>query len=193
MATKVNFSAEERQLMQNAAVILTKNAIIQKIYELFGNCTTAFKQALDAVNQNNLIYRASPKISRGENYEGLPWVALDFIRIYEKQDILAVRALFWWGNFISLSILIKGIYLEQYGKAVTKQLATSNNEWLLCLADNPWEHHLRNDIVLHSNTDKINEHDFIKITTKIPLQEWDNFGNILAERFTEIISGMMKA
>jgi hypothetical protein len=85
------------------------------------------------------------------------------------------------------------VYLQQYGETVGKALAASENEWLVCTANNPWEHHLRKDVALTTESFRANKHDFIKITTKIPLQEWDNFENILKERFSEIGSAIAKA
>ena len=56
----------------------------------------------------------SPKISRGENYNGLPYVMLDYPRCFGKEDVFAMRTMFWWGNFFSITWHLKGKYSKEY-------------------------------------------------------------------------------
>ena len=84
---KIQLSAEELSLVQNAGWLLTKNTIIEKVYALFGDIAhlslSRFSGMRDNLNANPAILLSevlipSPKISRGENYGGLPWVMLDY-------------------------------------------------------------------------------------------------------------------
>ena len=61
---------------------------------------------------------SSPKISKGENYKGLPWLVLDYPRYFNKEDIFAIRTLFWWGNFFSITLHISGKYKMRYEKKI---------------------------------------------------------------------------
>lgn len=69
----VKLSAAELKLVLDANFILTKNNIIAKVYDLFGNLTSFY---IDNVSKHSSIpeevCRISPKISKGENQEGLP-------------------------------------------------------------------------------------------------------------------------
>ena len=100
---KIQLSPAEMDLVCNADLLLTKNAIIDKVYLIFG----------DVAEQVRSDLGPSPKISRGENYLGLPWVMLDYPRLFGKEDTLATRVFFWWGNFFSITLHLKGIYKEQ--------------------------------------------------------------------------------
>jgi hypothetical protein len=106
METKIRLSAEEKQLVRTDRFILTKNRIIRKTMLLFGQLKEEYDQLLEGVELPEGT--ASAKISRGENYEGLPWIMLDHPRYFRKEDILAIRSFFWWGNFFSITLHLAG-------------------------------------------------------------------------------------
>src|SRR5688500_20050079 len=108
---KIQLSQEELVLVQNADWLLTKNRIIGKVYEMFG-MLVADVQMMPEKNSVLLpeIFAASPKISKGENYMGLPYVMLDYPRCFGKSDTFAIRTMFWWGNFFSVTLHLKGRY-----------------------------------------------------------------------------------
>ena len=74
---KIQLSPEELDLAENGDWILTKNAIIGKVYLLFGNLAEKMRVELDKINWRGTLIKTSPKISKGENYNGLPYVILD--------------------------------------------------------------------------------------------------------------------
>ena len=76
---KVSLSAFEYQLVTDESFILTKNTIIQKVYTLFGNLSDDYHALLLRIPDS-----PSPKISKGENYKGLPYVMLDHPRIFSQ-------------------------------------------------------------------------------------------------------------
>jgi len=93
-------STKELELVTNPNIILTKNAIIGKVYDLFGQLSEAYKTVLT----NKELLAIGPKIARGENYQGLPWVMLDFPRKFTQSDTMAIRSFFWWGHFFSITL-----------------------------------------------------------------------------------------
>src|SRR5450755_2986522 len=127
-------SAEELALVADAGWIMTKNAIIAKVLVLFGELSgnlqeqwkaagweqhLAGKEAGMAMKDTGMLMREAgmpikeiletpPRISKGENYKGLPWVVLDYPRAFGRLDVLAVRTLFWWGNYFSVTLHLKG-------------------------------------------------------------------------------------
>src|SRR5262245_61567301 len=111
-SAKVSLSAFEQQLVTDANWILTKNGIIEKVYLLFGNLSEHYKQEPLLQQLPAEAVTASPKIARGENYEGLPYVMLDYPRCFGKEDTLAIRTFFWWGHFFSITLQLKGKYVE---------------------------------------------------------------------------------
>ena len=66
---------------------------------------------LDTKNHLDTAYHLTPlaiprgenaysgKISRGENYRGLPYLILDYPAYFSQKDIFAFRTMFWWGHF----------------------------------------------------------------------------------------------
>src|ERR1700722_6862028 len=99
IATKIKLSPDELSTAQNAGLILTKNAIIQKTISLFSMLSENMQHDLLNVELPQEIKTTAPKISKGENYQGLPYVVLDYPRLFGKENTFAIRTLFWWGNY----------------------------------------------------------------------------------------------
>lgn len=137
--------AEDQRIVTDAAWILRKNNVITKAYHLFG----AMHHALAA----NPVIAAFPgegalsaKISRGEQYLGLPYVVLDYPRLFHKDEIFACRTFFWWGRFFSITLHLAGTQLDQYRDALLPlQSALAAEGWYACISDDPWQHHFEND------------------------------------------------
>jgi hypothetical protein len=114
-SAKIQLSAEELSLVQNAGWLLTKNTIIEKVFALFGDVAHQMRDNFAAgegiIPAEVLV--PSPKISKGENYKGLPWVMLDYPRFFNREDAFAIRTMFWWGHFFSVTLHLKGAYLPQ--------------------------------------------------------------------------------
>jgi len=103
----LQLSPEEIRLVTEPGWILTKNSIIKKVVGLFAGLSGEYRAALEGSF-------GSPKISKGENYQGLPYVMLDYPRLFGREDILAIRTFFWWGHSFSVTIHLKGTYRDHY-------------------------------------------------------------------------------
>ena len=127
--TKIRLSAKEMELVTNADWILTKNGIIDKGKTLFGELQEELIAHLKTISSLLPVdvTRIPPKISKGENYNGLPYLILDYPRIFDKQNIFAIRTLFWWGNFFSITLHLGGVHKDEYEKNVYSPLNYSNN------------------------------------------------------------------
>ena len=64
----------------------------------------------------------SPKISKGENYRGLPYVMLDYPRLFGREEVLAIRTFFWWGHGFSVTLHLKGGYRERISAGIATTL-----------------------------------------------------------------------
>lgn len=109
-AAKIQFSAEESTLLQDPRWLLTKNRVITRIYDLLGHQATALQQYRSLLPPE--VCDTPPKISRGENYQELPWVMLDYPRLFSPSAVFALRSFFWWGRFWNISLHLKGAYLD---------------------------------------------------------------------------------
>jgi hypothetical protein len=203
--TKIHLSDFEMNLLTNTEWILTKNNIIKKAQRL-----------LVGVQQNIVDYTklhpdlfpaevaaVSPKIARGENYEGLPWLMLDFPRYFNKEnlfagqtDIFAIRTMFWWGNFFSTTLHLSGKYKQVYADALAAcypQLCT--DDFHICINEGQWHHHFEKDnflpvknITPEKFAELIREKDFIKVSSKFSLTDWKNAINLLTGNFIRIVN-----
>jgi hypothetical protein len=188
----VKLSARELDMVCNADIILTKNNIITKVYDLFGALSEYYIKEGKFLLPDE-VQSVAPKISRGENYEGLPWVMLDYPRHFKGDDQFAVRTFFWWGNFISIALQLKGKYASQCNIA---NMITEMNDWYLCCNENEWQHHFREDNYKRLNSfsaGEINQLPFVKLAAKMALTNFNDAEYFLRQRFDELMQGIKKA
>ncbi len=191
---KVTLSAKELELVMDTGWILTKNGIIQKVYTLFGEVSTAYAAAFGncVIADKETILSLSPKISKGEQYEGLPWVMLDHPRYYKREDAFGIRSFFWWGNGFSITLQLAGKYQQLYAAPIEKYFKQDPDrakEWLTGTGGDQWEHHFREDNYRPvNNLDEVfTTHHFIKLTKRFSFREWDKMEELLSNSFMEIL------
>jgi len=194
--TKIHLSAFEMNLLTDSNWILTKNNIIKKAQRL-----------LEEVQYNILDYTKlhpnlfpgevvaiSPKISRGENYKGLPWLMLDYPRFFDKENIFAIRTMLWWGNFFSTTLHLSGKYKKEYSGSITlAHQSLFKDQFYICINEYQWHHHFEQENYLTVNNftqtefiELIRKRDFVKLASKFSLYEWDNAITLLSENFVRI-------
>ncbi len=193
----VKLSKTELALVTDKEIILTKNNIISKVYEMFGALSDEFQQY--SADKKELLpselLSVSPKIYKGEQYIGLPYVMLDYPRVYSKQDVLAIRCLFWWGNFFSITLHLSGKFLALYKTNLQAWMEkNSGHDWHIGVNTDAWQHHFENDnylplkeagdIILNNGFDK----GFIKLAKKIPLHQWDDAIIFFTKQYNELLS-----
>ena len=190
--TKIKLSTTELGLLTNPSFILTKNAVIEKVYAFFGQMAAIFTNELTTNKWlPKEVIATSAKIAKGENYQGLPWVMLDYPRLFNKEDTFTIRVFFWWGNFVSITLQLSGKYQQAYQPQIIQNLTlTQNNNWQLCCNANVWQHHFQpnNYKAFKSFTNQeLKGLPFIKLAKKIPLKEWDNIDIFLLENFKSLV------
>ena len=191
--SNVKLSDAELALACNADVLLTKNSIINKVYEMFGHLSEVYTHALDTIEIAGEVKKNSAKISKGENYQGLPWVMLDYPRLFSGNNIFSIRTMFWWGNHFSVFILLKGAYLpSDIANKIFK--IEEGNEWYLCKTTDQWQHHFEEDNMVSIKqltkpeaTDIITGCGFLKLGTKIPIERWESVKIFMEENFIKMI------
>ncbi len=141
--TKIALSGEELKVVTDTHWILTKQAITSKVYEIFNEQVPVIRKIFSEINAAEVIKTLSsiPKISKGENYNGFPYVMLDYPSSFAKDEIFAVRTMMWWGNFVSVTLLLSGALKQQYASAVQQHCINAPGEMFICIQDGPWEHH----------------------------------------------------
>ncbi|TWI81231.1 hypothetical protein IQ13_2247 [Lacibacter cauensis] len=192
----VSLSAFERQLVSDPAWILTKNGIIEKVYALFGNLSETYKQTGLLQKLPAEITAAGAKISKGENYEGLPYVMLDYPRCFSKENVFAVRTFFWWGHFFSITLHMKGTYLQQYNASILayEPILTANDVWVNN-SDEEWHHHFRsnNMQLLNGNKTLLQNRQILKLAFVCSLVDWDFAEEILEQKFRLLLQSVLNS
>lgn len=199
--TKIRLSPEEAALITRADWILTKNNVIEKTKQLLAALQTEqhhFFQSCSSLFPDEII-NSSPKISKGENYKGLPYLVLDYPRYFNKEDAFTIRTLFWWGNFFSATLHLSGVYKKKYQEKIIRSFESLKaNSFFVCINEDQWEHHFEtnNYRALHTFhasgfEEIIREKPFIKLSKNIPLQQWNDAERNLLEIFSQLINTLI--
>lgn len=196
--SKLTLSDEELQLVNDTGWILTKHTIIGKVYAMFGALAEMFKAAVE--NQNGLlaeeVIQSSAKISKGENYRQLPYVMLDYPRCFNAENTFTIRTMFWWGNFFSITLQLSGNHKKLFEKKIVDSIALlKEEEFFICIGEDRWQHHFEQDNYCAVNklgNEKFREtlfdKEFIKLSVKFPLQQWNEMQSMLEKSFSTILS-----
>jgi len=184
--SKIRLSTAEAALFSDAQVILTKNSILQKTVALLTELQEDLQQQAGSFQFTN---SPSPKISKGENYQGLPYVILDYPRIAKSDDLLFIRSMFWWGNFFSSTLQISGDYKVQFTKKLYEAYEPlKEHDYYIGINSDPWIHHFGEDnykpvrtVSKEAFATILEESNHIKIAAFWPLEQWDSAANKLSE------------
>lgn len=193
--TKITLSDKELSLVTNADWILTKQVIIQKVYQLFAESVPALQSILmqEQVMLPPGARSSVPKIYKGENYLQLPYVMFDYPRSFNKENIFAVRTMFWWANFFSITLHISGDHVKAVKKNIIKNKQLLNHGFFIGINENQWEHHFETNNFLsyqalsaEQQMNFLDENEFIKLALKFDLQQWNNMPALLTEGYKKI-------
>ena len=194
--TKIQLSPDELLLMQNSDWILTKNSVIDKISQGFGNLVASMQQELAAASLiDDRIILSTPKISRGEKYQGLPYVMLDYPRLFGKEDILAIRTFFWWGNYCSITLHVKGDCHELVsGRIMSDYHQFRKSSFYISFSGNEWTHDIANEnykAIADLSQQEIGKvlpgTGFFKLAAKVAIGPWDEMEKRLFDLFLRLV------
>jgi len=192
---KIRLSAKEMALVLDPAWILTKRSVMGKTAVLLGSLADGYRvHTLAAWGLPDHLKGRFPKISRGENYQGLPYMILDYPAIFDKTDVFAIRTLFWWGHYFSLTLHLKGEYLGLYLPKVIRGLQKpSPTTWYVSVSENEWVHAVQKEDYVNARDISgkewigIAERPFIKVVSILSLEQWDDLHSLLETLFLEIL------
>ena len=192
MQTKIQLLPAEMDLVSSPDIILTKNTILQKIKSFLE--ALQIKQ-LDIINRYSSqlpeeVLKISPKISRGENYKGLPWLVLDNPRHFQHNNIFAIRTMFWWGNFFSITLHLSGKYKSDLLRRNSAISLFKNNDFYIYAGQKEWEHdfdpeaYKKISAVTADELDKIvAENNFLKLAIKFPIDSLETIEDKLCRNY----------
>lgn len=175
--SKIAFSPAEMELFKNAELILTKNSIMKKLVALLSEVSHTLAGRFELGH--------SPKISKGENYLGLPYAILDYPRLADGHHLCFIRNMAWWGNFYSCTLHVAGRYKTQNENALLNAYNDlAKGRFYIAINSDPWQHHFSPDnyqsvaAFEKSGFEKlVRKMSYIKIAARWPLDQWSAAAN----------------
>lgn len=192
---KIQLSGLEMELVNNTEWIFTKQLIIKKVYQLLGQLHDDYKKVVEKQKPYlpKMLLQPGGKISKGENYQGLPYVILDYPALFNKENIFAVRTMFWWGNFFSISLHLSGENFWPVPNFLDALTFLRERDFSISVNESQWHHHfhpsnfVKIDELSPDNLNKLTHKSFLKIAKKTQLTEWNSASVFLKETFEEIM------
>lgn len=192
---KIHLSGLELELVNNTQWIFTKRIIIEKVYHILGELHDHYRKLIKEKKEflPEAFQKPGGKITKGENYKGLPYLILDYPALFGKENIFAVRTMFWWGNFFSISLHLSGENFKCRENMQQRLDFLKQNNFFICANENEWEHdfHSSNYVSISEMNEQqiidLGKKDFLKIAKKIELNQWDSATLFLEQSFKEII------
>ena len=184
MDTTPEFSRQQLEYLHDTSFLLAKRKINKQLDQLLA---TTERELVKFVNQESpagipdTCLTVAGKISRGENYRGLPYLVLDYPRLFKKEDVFAFRTMCWWGHFFSCTLHLQGKTLYEHRRHILPAVLSLQNSWpetYICVNKTPWEYHYGKDnyMLLHTFNEheiaELLEKDFVKISRKTELDSY---------------------
>jgi hypothetical protein len=136
---------EEFSIIQNRHFFELKQSALQKIETVFAALQLEIKkdihqQEYDFPKHTDIEFG---KISKGENYKGLPYRILDYPRLFKQDGIFAYRIMFWWGRGFYFTFHLSGKYLKPYLPKVETQFSKWQHQNVFYYHHHEeWEHEI---------------------------------------------------
>lgn len=182
--SKVLFSEEELQLLFNTEFFELKKNVTEKMIGLFNQLQLQMK-SLPLHRQFDFpkgCETESAKISKGENFKGLPYLMMDFPRLFNRENVFAFRSMMWWGHYYSFTLHISGEQKEAYKDRLLLNIESlTDRNIYFCVDQSEWNHDIQSPdyilidaINLPLIKNLIQEKPFIKLAAKFELSDLKN-------------------
>ena len=191
---------EEQTLVQNADIFYLKASITQKIIQQL-NRTKKEIQATEIYK--NFSYPLETdlqlgKIARGENYQGLPYLMLDFPRLFKPHSIFAFRTFFWWGNYCLCILHLSGDALQGYKSKLLKGYKhLLNQDIYVSSGTDEWHHELNkqhytpiDNFTEVAYQQLIDKQSFVKLVQRLPLNQLEKLP-VFGKNAFELLLGVI--
>jgi hypothetical protein len=120
-------------------------------------------------------------------------VILDYPSIFSRTEVFALRTMFWWGNFFSVTLHLSGTHKTGLDRIILKNLVHSVEGFFINSGNDEWQHHFEESNYLpvegmgaEELAKKIVQSSFIKIALKYDLGEWNNMNELLKEAYSRL-------
>lgn len=183
--------------MRDTDFLRTKVTVSEKVGVLLNQTHQRLKEYVttEALQFPEGVKARAGKISRGENYQRLPYILLDYPRKFAQDDVFALRTMFWWGNFFSITFQLGGVSWQCYRSAILRHTEELRGTMAsLCVGDDPWQHHRDPHYyrpLSDMNTDTIytilKQQNFLKLATFVAIDDWQSVPDMTQLFFQKMI------
>ncbi|ASZ10931.1 hypothetical protein KTO58_20750 [Chitinophaga pendula] len=190
-------SEQEWEVAASADFIYRKNSVMNKVILLLGQVQQELASTIlpPDITLPAVCAQQSPKISKGEKYQELPYVILDYPRYFSQDAIFAFRTMFWWGHYFSCTLHLGGTIKEHYLPALLagkEQLCEM--EIYVYNQEDPWLHDFENgnyqpisSISTKEWQNIISHRSFVKLAKPFSLNTWENIIPEAAKVYTTFL------
>ncbi len=190
----IELSIAESELICNKEILLLKASAMQKMRDFFGLLSEDYRQILETYRHQvpPIWHQLSPKVSRGENLARLPFVILDYPRFFTRENIFSIRSFFWWGNFFSITLHLKGQYKINFQEKIFH--SSLNTGWYFQTGHAEWDHSFNKKnykagkslLRDHALVRSLMQQPFLKVTRGIGLEEWHRAPGFYRKNFRQL-------
>lgn len=195
----LDLTERELVIIQDQEFLLTKARASAKIYNLLSKTRDELKKLVEnsgLTTEQKSAFKTD-KISRGENYLGLPYQVLDYPASFSQKDTFAYRTMFWWGNFFSATLHLEGQFLEHFRKQILHSLdELVKIELFISVGATPWEYHYGADNYQPLSFDHqkhIESCSFLKLSRKQSLENWKQLPEFSCQFLNQLMGILLKS
>lgn len=198
MRQEISISAKEMDYMEDVDFLLTRHKINRKINRLLLQCESDLKHYLNTrrVPFPKGVKSRAGKIAKGENYQQLPYYMLDYPRHFSRESIFALRTMFWWGKYFSVTFHLSGDALDMFRVNLMQDLGKMRDAdiFLYHHPRDPWLHHVAGDTYRKLDDweeSEIQHHlakvEHMKLCSVLPLKKWNHLPAFTIDFFSKML------
>jgi hypothetical protein len=172
------FSDNDLEIISSQDYIIRKNALIQSVNDTLLD----LERRVSSTEIQNIIPEVLKdrrgKISKGENYHGMPWMVLDAPALFENRSILAFRHIFIWGHPFSFNLHVSGMFMDYLDMSKQNELKSRN--WSFLIGEDAFINHFDPELfkpMSEFSPTIINKQGYLRLNKMIPLKESSSFTN----------------
>ncbi len=190
----MNLTKKEISLIKDTDFLLTKSEIIKKLESIFKETESSIREQLcdRSFNFPNTLDITSGKISKGENYNGLPYLVLDYPALFKKNNIFAFRTMFWWGKFFSSTLHLQYKSLDFFRENLISGIEEfTAHQVFISVGETPWQYHYEQNNYQKctiSHADHIENCSFLKLSRKFSLDKYQKVPQLSTEFFRFLLN-----
>jgi hypothetical protein len=187
------YTDDEFEILGDRHFLLTKRKAIDHTVQLLADVKDSLKDLnKESYSLPDAAWRSMGKISKGENYRGLPFVVLDYPSLFERKNILTFRTMFWWGHYFAVFVMCSGEMmkwcplkkLEEKGLKNDYFINTSKDFWNFDLDNGPF---IKAE-EMRDGSDIEKTHNSCSVARRLEIKDYKKLPELVTDTFMECFS-----